>query len=400
MHRTTAHSIFAKMSRLGVAFFIVLVLSAAPASTALSASDRAPTEGVAPAAPLTPIQRAHGRTYVASTQGKPATVQAAAPAVASYGSAGYGSGIQTSHSSYSHGPPKPGYHPGGCATYHYVHHGETLFRIAKRHGVSTYALAHANGLYDPNHIYAGQKLCIPSGYHHKPIYEHPKPVPPGHCGYYTVKPGDTLSEIAKWHGTTVHVLIKANHLYNPNHLYIGQVLSIPCGYHPPKPPPVYPPPCNCPPKPPPPPPPPHPPCPCPPHPTPVPPMPPAPQGYWLGSYYNNADLSGSPLFTRNDPTINFSWGDGSPGNGIPNDFFSASWVRSEYFPAGNYRFFATVDDGIRIYVDNQLVLDAWHVQPATTYFGDFYVSAGYHTLRIEYFEETGNAEISVTWVQL
>lgn len=85
---------------------------------------------------------------------------------------------------------------------------------------------------------------------------------------------------------------------------------------------------------------------------------------------------------------------------MPNDFFSISWVRSEYFHAGNYRFFATVDDGIRIYVDNQLVLDAWKVQPPTSYFGDVYMSAGYHTLRVEYFEETGNAEVSVTWVQM
>ena len=49
---------------------------------------------------------------------------------------------------------------GGC---HRVSYGETLSSIGRRYGVNPYAIARANGLYNPNYIYAGQVLCIPSG---------------------------------------------------------------------------------------------------------------------------------------------------------------------------------------------------------------------------------------------
>lgn len=431
MGGTTASSVFSRILRIALALVAILVVSTAPASTALSASTADAGEPEAATSELVAVQRAHGRTYTTQANAQPATAKAD-DAVAYGGYYGKGGGYgyygttttqhtytsnttYTTYNSYGYNPYYNGHYPGGCTTYHYVHYGETLSQIAKRYGVSTYALSQANGIYNPNHIYAGQKLCIPSGYYHKPVYPKPNPVPPGYCGYYTVKHGDTLSQIAQWHSTTVHALMQANGLYDPNHIYAGQVLVIPCGYHPPhhkpphhkpphhkpphhKPPhppyPTVPPPCNCQPTPPPPPP-----TPCGCQPTPV-PTPPAPQGHWLGSYYGNPSLTGAPVFTRNDPVIDFHWGDGSPGSDIPNDGFSASWVRAEYFQAGNYRFFATVDDGIRIYVDNQLVLDAWRVQPPTSYFGDVYMSAGYHTLRVEYYEESGNAEIAVTWVKL
>jgi hypothetical protein len=59
-----------------------------------------------------------------------------------------------------------------------------------------------------------------------------------------------------------------------------------------------------------------------------------------------------------------------------------------------------VDDGVRVYVDNTLVIDAWRVQAATSYFGDIYLSEGYHQIRVEYFEETGVAAIAVYWTRL
>ncbi|MEZ4683572.1 MAG: LysM peptidoglycan-binding domain-containing protein [Caldilineaceae bacterium] len=48
--------------------------------------------------------------------------------------------------------------------------------------------------------------------------------------YYWVQPGDTLSEIAVWHGTTTYAIMQANGLQNPNHIYVGQKLYIPGGY--------------------------------------------------------------------------------------------------------------------------------------------------------------------------
>ncbi len=61
---------------------------------------------------------------------------------------------------------------------------------------------------------------------------------------------------------------------------------------------------------------------------------------------------------------------------------------------------ATTDDGVRVYVDDQLVIDAWRVQPATNYFGDMVLGPGNHTIRVEYFEASGVASIYVRWVRL
>ena len=57
-------------------------------------------------------------------------------------------------------PPPP---PGACARYHVVRAGETLSSIGRLYGVSAWAIASANHLANPNRIYAGQYLCIPRG---------------------------------------------------------------------------------------------------------------------------------------------------------------------------------------------------------------------------------------------
>ncbi len=109
--------------------------------------------------------------------------------------------------------------PAGCKSYYYVRHGDTLSEIAAWFGVSYWGLASANGLGNANYIYVGQKLCIPN------IYGGPS-YPGGGAGHYTVQAGDTLSEIAKWNGTTVHNLMYLNGLSNPNYIYVGQKLRL------------------------------------------------------------------------------------------------------------------------------------------------------------------------------
>jgi LysM repeat protein len=59
---------------------------------------------------------------------------------------------------------QPGWQPGcwgGCRTYHTVRYGDNLYRIARWYGTSPWAIARANGIYNPNLIYAGRTLCIP-----------------------------------------------------------------------------------------------------------------------------------------------------------------------------------------------------------------------------------------------
>ncbi len=122
-------------------------------------------------------------------------------------------------------------------------------------------------------------------------------------------------------------------------------------------------------------------------------------GAWKGEYFNNMGLSGSPVLTRHESAIDFNWGNRSPASGVTADYFSARWTGSFQFVGGKYRFTATADDGIRIWLDGGLILDEWHDTPARTYHVDVDVSGGTHQVRVEYYENRGDAVAKVSWVQ-
>ncbi len=118
---------------------------------------------------------------------------------------------------------------------------------------------------------------------------------------------------------------------------------------------------------------------------------------WRGEYFTNRSLSGSPAVVRNDTTLDFDWGHGSPASGIPSDNFSVRWARTLHFDAGTYRFRTLVDDGVRLYVDDHLVIDQWRDGSAREHTGDIYLGSGNHTVRMEYYDRTGEARARLTW---
>jgi hypothetical protein len=118
---------------------------------------------------------------------------------------------------------------------------------------------------------------------------------------------------------------------------------------------------------------------------------------WRGEYWDNAYLDGSPILIRNDPAIVFNWGEGSPAEGIPVDYFSARWSRSLYFSEGVYRFFLEVDDGARLSIDNVSILDEWRDGSPRVAFVDFALNEGVHLVQVEYFELTQRAVIRFWW---
>lgn len=134
----------------------------------------------------------------------------------------------------------------GSGCWYIVRPGDNLFRIGLRYGVSYWYLAHLNGLWNPNRIYAGMKLRVP-------CVPPPPPPPPPPCNEparYVVKPGDNLFRIALRYGTTVDAIRDANNLWGKV-LRPGMTLIIPCplpqndvGKTPAAPPPPPPPPPN------------------------------------------------------------------------------------------------------------------------------------------------------------
>ena len=111
--------------------------------------------------------------------------------------------------------------------------------------------------------------------------------------------------------------------------------------------------------------------------------------YWQATYWNNVTLTGTPAMQRAEPNLDWDWSSGSPGSGVNNDQFSARWTRYIDIPAGSYRFYATSDDGIRVWVDNKLIIDQWHDHPVLTYKADVSLSASHHEVRVEYYENSG-----------
>lgn len=118
---------------------------------------------------------------------------------------------------------------------------------------------------------------------------------------------------------------------------------------------------------------------------------------WRGEYYNNLLLSGRPAVVRNDPILSFDWGSGPPAPGLLADGFSVRWTRRLTLPAGTYRFYATADDGVRISLDGELLIDEWHGAQAVTYTADRTLRAGDHTLVVEYYEAWGDASLRFWW---
>ncbi len=123
---------------------------------------------------------------------------------------------------------------------------------------------------------------------------------------------------------------------------------------------------------------------------------------WRGEYYNNTSLSGAPALLRNDGSVNFDFGSTGPGNLVASDNFSARWTRTQNFDAGQYQIDISVDDGMRVFIDDGIVLDEWHEGPPRNRSTQVNLSAGQHRLRVEFFELGGGAtaKFSINRVQL
>lgn len=119
---------------------------------------------------------------------------------------------------------------------------------------------------------------------------------------------------------------------------------------------------------------------------------------WQGEYFNNRSLAGTPALVRNDRSIDFDWGYNSPAGGVIGaDEFSVRWSRTLDLPAGNYRFTTTTDDGARLYVSGQRVINNWREQSASTVSGNIYHAGGRVAVQMEYFEARGSASARLRW---
>jgi len=116
-----------------------------------------------------------------------------------------------------------------------------------------------------------------------------------------------------------------------------------------------------------------------------------------GEYFNNQDLEGSPALLRTDRLVRFDWGEGSYSADGPVDHFSARWT-GYFIPktSDDYKFYTSADDGVRLFIDDEQVINDWqrHAETLNSYTRHLEGGHGYK-IRLEYFEAVGSASVSL-----
>ena len=119
-----------------------------------------------------------------------------------------------------------------------------------------------------------------------------------------------------------------------------------------------------------------------------------------GEYFDNVTLTGKPLFTRIDPTIQFGWTLFSPDpEKLSYDFYSIRWTgKLRASNSGKLKIGVDGNDGYRLYLNNKLVIDNWKKLSRQTLVADYtFEKNKEYDLRIEYFEPAGNAVFRLLW---
>lgn len=127
-------------------------------------------------------------------------------------------------------------------------------------------------------------------------------------------------------------------------------------------------------------------------------------GGWHATYWNNTDLEGDPVLQifetdqNLNPELDRNWGNWRPWPQVEKEFFSARWERTVNLQPGRYRFSATADDGIRVWVNGQLIIDEWFNQVVATHRGYYDVTSQSDvSIKVEYYEYQHDAIAKLTW---
>ena len=116
------------------------------------------------------------------------------------------------------------------------------------------------------------------------------------------------------------------------------------------------------------------------------------------AFYNNVNLEGPSVLRRVDPVpLAFVWDRDAPDPVVNANEFSARFDGLFDFETARYRFDVYVDDGIRLYIDDQLILDEWRAPQTERFTPEVDLEAGTHHVRIEYFEAGGRALLELSW---
>jgi hypothetical protein len=123
------------------------------------------------------------------------------------------------------------------------------------------------------------------------------------------------------------------------------------------------------------------------------------RGNYYTSHFSTNAFSGVPTLTRIDPTVDFNFGSGSPDPGISSDFFTIRWLGEvQALDTDTYTFYTTSDDGVRLWVNGQLLVNSWILQGPTEHGNTIALNANQkYNLLLEYFENAVGAVAQLRW---
>ena len=119
----------------------------------------------------------------------------------------------------------------------------------------------------------------------------------------------------------------------------------------------------------------------------------------IAEYFDNQNLEGEPVRVLDDKQINFKWNQKGPFEDFPKDNFSVRWTGYiKVDTTGRYSLDVASDDGIRLYINDKLVIDDWsdHALMTNSYIGNF-ESGKLYKIKLEYYENGGSAIVQLGW---
>ena len=116
-------------------------------------------------------------------------------------------------------------------------------------------------------------------------------------------------------------------------------------------------------------------------------------------YFNGIEFGNNPTLQRIDKTINFHWTISTPDQAINPEFFCAKWTGNIRAPkSGTYKIGLSGNDGFKLYINNQLIINNWDKQSFHTSLVDYNFTAGNnYPIRVEFKEPNGNSTIKLIW---
>ena len=121
---------------------------------------------------------------------------------------------------------------------------------------------------------------------------------------------------------------------------------------------------------------------------------------WQAAYYDNPNLSEPFKFKRDEPSATRTFGTNPPREDLPADNFSVRWESIQPLDDGQYQMRVRADDGVRVYINGNRVIDQWHQATGQIYTHTFIIPKGEYRFTVEYYDSFGNGFVEFNLVTL